>query len=96
MEAIEEVGDTPTLNFDRNRRRNLLGIGFGIEDHENGSFDLVYVLGVVDAYKYGSVMVVDLGRPLEHSRRALMSVDGWQRKWRGMGYGLWNSWSNML
>lgn len=47
--AIEEVGDTPDLNFERNRRRYRLGMGFGIEAHENGSFVFMKVFGVVDA-----------------------------------------------
>lgn len=49
MEAIDDAGDCADRNFDRNRRRYLRGMGFGIEGHENGNFDFVKVAGEVDA-----------------------------------------------
>jgi hypothetical protein len=48
IEEIDDAGDCPVRNFDRNRRRIRLGIGFGIEGHENGIFAFVKVFGEVD------------------------------------------------
>jgi len=48
MEAIDDAGDVAARSFDRNRRRYLRGIGFGIEGHENGIFAFTNV-GVLDA-----------------------------------------------
>jgi hypothetical protein len=45
MEVIAEAGDCEERNFDRNRRRYLRGIGFGIEGHANGNLAFVYVVG---------------------------------------------------
>lgn len=45
MEAIAEAGDCAERNLDRNRRRYLRGMGFGIEAQEKGNFDFVYVVG---------------------------------------------------
>lgn len=43
-EASDDAGDCAARNFDRNRRRYLRGMGFGIETgHEKGIFAFVYV-----------------------------------------------------
>jgi hypothetical protein len=41
---MEEAGDWPERNFERNFRRYLRGMGLGILGHENGSFALVKVV----------------------------------------------------
>jgi len=43
MWAIEEAGDCDDRNFDRNLRRTLRGMGFGIEGHEKGILTFVKV-----------------------------------------------------
>jgi hypothetical protein len=42
-EAIDDVGDCPERNLERNLRRYLRGIGFGMEGQENGIFAFVNV-----------------------------------------------------
>lgn len=49
--AMDDAGDCALRNFDRRRRRNFLGIGFGIEGHEKGIFAFVKV-GEFPAEKY--------------------------------------------
>ena len=49
IEAIDDVGDCLERNFDRNRLRIRLGIGFGIEGHEKGILVFVKVFGDMDA-----------------------------------------------
>ncbi len=46
--AIDDAGDCADRNLERNRRRYLRGMGFGIEGHEKGIFALVKV-GELDA-----------------------------------------------
>ena len=49
MEAIDDVGDCPERNFDRNRLRIRLGMGFGIVGHEKGIFAFAKVVGDMEA-----------------------------------------------
>jgi len=49
IEVIDEAGDCDDRNLERNRRRYLLGMGFGIEAQEKGSFDFVYAVGAFAA-----------------------------------------------
>ena len=49
MEAIDDAGDWPDRNFERNRRRYLRGMGFGIEGHEKGILAFVKVGDDFDA-----------------------------------------------
>ena len=48
IEAIDDAGDCAERNFDRNRLRMRLGIGFGIEGHEKGIFAFVKAVGDVE------------------------------------------------
>jgi hypothetical protein len=49
IEVIDEAGDCDDRNLERNRRRYLRGIGFGIDAHETGRFDFVYAVGTFAA-----------------------------------------------
>jgi hypothetical protein len=49
IEAMDDAGDCAERNFERNRLRIRLGIGFGIEGHEKGIFAFVKVFADVDA-----------------------------------------------
>lgn len=49
MLARFDAGDCEERNLERNRRRYLRGIGFGIEGHENGILAFVYAVGEFDA-----------------------------------------------
>lgn len=45
MAVIDDAGDCEERNLERNRRRYRRGMGFGIEGHEKGNLDFVYVVG---------------------------------------------------
>jgi hypothetical protein len=47
-EAMDDAGDWADRNFERNRRRYLRGMGFGIEGQEKGIFAFVKI-GELDA-----------------------------------------------
>ena len=59
MLAMLEAGDCADRSLERNRRRYLRGIGFGIDAHEKGIFALVNV-GELAVYD----MMEEEGRPL--------------------------------